>query len=313
MAVIRQPVTVREKAKESVRPKEDQNYWGLLWVLPAFLALLFVMMFPILYAAWLSLYDKLGLSPRKFWVGLDNYAEHLTSPDFWHAVRVGAIYALGSVVMQLVVGLVVALLVNQTFRGRGFARAIVLLPYMIPTATMALVFAFMFNDLYGIVNKLLVSWGVLDEPTLFLGDLKWALPTVILAATWKWTPFVVIVLLARLQTIDPGLYECAKVEGSGPWAAFRDITLPSLRAAIFLVVLLRSIWMFNKFDIPYLLTAGGPLERTTNLPIYAYDVSFVQGKQGDGSALAVLMSLFLLAFGLVYFYVFKPEREVAVE
>ncbi len=313
MAIVRQTVAVKERARETARPREDRDYRGLLWVLPAFLVLVFVMVFPILYAGWLSLYEKLGLSPRKFWVGLDNYAEHLSAPEFWNAVRVGTIYALGSVTMQLAVGLAIALLVNQAFRGRGVARAIVLLPYMIPTATMALVFTFMFNDLYGVVNKWLVSWGFLDHPILFFGDLKWALPTVILAATWKWTPFVVIVLLARLQTIDPALYECAKVEGAGPLAAFRDITLPSLRAAVFLVVLLRSIWMFNKFDVPYLLTDGGPLERTTNLPIYAYDISFMQGRQGDGSALAVIMSLILLAFGLVYFYVFKPEREVSVE
>ncbi len=294
-------------------PRVRFDHRGLLWVAPSFLLFLFVEAFPFGYAIWLSLHEKRALSPVKIWVGPDNYVEHLTSPDFWLAVRVGSVYAFGSVAIQLVLGLGVALLLHRSFSGRGLARAVALLPYMVPTATMALVFAFMFNDLYGIVNRALVAAGVIDVPILFFGSMEWALPAVILAATWKWMPFVVIVMLARLQTIDQALYECARIEGAGAWACFRDITLPALRSVIFLVVLLRGIWMFNKFDIPYLLTGGGPLGRTTNLPIYAYNVMFLEFRQGDANALAVIMCALLFVFALVYFRIFRPEREIETE
>lgn len=285
--------------------------WG--WVLPALAIICFVQFIPIAYAVWLSLFEKRALAPSGTFVGLGNYVQHLSSPDFWRAVRVGVVYAAGSVTLQLILGLATALLLNRSFKGRGLARTAALLPYMVPTATAALVFSLMFNDLYGIVNQVLMGVGLISEPILFFGDEFWVMPAIILAAAWKWTPFALIVLLARLQAIDASQYESARVEGAGPVRTFIDITLPSLKGAIFLIILLRSIWMFNKFDIPYLLTKGGPIGATENLPIYAYNVNFLQLQQGDGAALAVIMSLLLLVFAVPYFLIFRPEKEVSAE
>jgi multiple sugar transport system permease protein len=284
-----------------------------LWLLPAALIMLLVQIGPMAYAFWLSMYNKLSLAPSGTWAGFENYLKVLTDPEFWSAAEFGAIYSILAVLLQLVFGLPIALLLHRQFRGRGVLRGLVILPYMVPTASMALVFGFMMNDLYGVVNKVLLNLHVIDEAIPFYGDKHWVLPAVLLAATWKWTPFAVIIILARLQTIDQSLYECARVEGAGAFRCFRDITLPSLRGTLLLIVMLRGIWMFNKFDIPYLVTEGGPGSETTNLPIQAYDVTFLDGRQGYGAALSVVMFVLLLVFALTYAAIVKPEREVATE
>ena len=289
------------------------RFGGWWWLLLAGLILAFTQVIPMAYAVWLSLYDKEALEPTGTFVGLDNYVHLLTSPEFWESLQVGLIYGLGSVTLQVLLGLIGALLLHRTFKGRNLARSVVLLPFMIPTATVALMFALMFNNLYGIVNELLVGAGIIQEPLQFFGDPAWALPSVILVAAWCWSPFARIVFLARLQTIDNGLYESARTEGAGTRRQFLDITVPSLRGAIVLVVLLRGIWMFNKFDIPYLLTQGGPVHATRNLPIYAYEVNFLGQMQGQGAVLAVVMSLLLVMVAIPYFIVFQPEREVRTE
>lgn len=286
---------------------------GGTWVLPALLVIVLVQLGPMLYAVFLSAQDKLATDRTGHWIGWGNYRELMVDPEFWSAMSKSAVYGFTSVIAQLALGLVFALLLHRQFRGRGVVRAAVLLPYMLPTASVALVFALMFNNLYGIVNRVLVGWGVLDKPVLFFGDPHWAMPAVVAVAVWKWTPFAVIVLLARLQAIDDTLYESASVEGASRFQSFRDITLPSLRSSIFLIVLLRGIWMFNKFDIPYLLTFGGPNNATETLPIYGYNVFFQQFAQGRGAAIAVLMSAVLLVVAVPYFLAFKPEREVRVE
>jgi multiple sugar transport system permease protein len=313
----REATTARHEAPQNVPPRRSllaRLLAGPLpWVLPALLVIVGVQLFPMGYAAWLSLYRKYALSPVGHFAGLGNYKDLLTDPEFWSAARFGVIYAVLAVVCQLALAIPLALLVHRSFRGRSMARGLLILPYMVPTASMALVFAFMMNDLYGVVNKVLLDIGVIDHAIPFYGDPKWVLPAVLLASTWKWMPFALIVILARLQTIDQSLYECARVEGAGPWRQFLDVTLPSLRSTILLVVMLRSIWMFNKFDIPYLVTNGGPGNQTTNLPIHAYDVTFLDGQQGQGAALAVLMFVLLLAFALIYAAIVKPEREVITE
>lgn len=285
----------------------------LPWVLPALLVIAGVQLIPMVYAGWLSLYRKFSLSPRGHFTGLGNYQDLLTDPQFWAAARFGVVYAVLAVICQLALAIPLALLVHRRFRGRAIARGLLMLPYMVPTASMALVFAFMMNDLYGVVNKVLLDIGVIEQAIPFYGDPNWVLPAVLLASTWKWMPFALIVLLARLQTIDQSLYESARIEGAGPWRQFLDVTLPSLRSTILLVVMLRSIWMFNKFDIPYLMTEGGPGHETTNLAIHAYDVTFLDGQQGQGAALAIVMFLLLLTFALIYAAIVKPEREVITE
>lgn len=302
-------ISVRTGRKRWTRIFES----GWTWIVLALLVIVFVKLVPIAYAVWLSMFDLRGFQPVGEFVGIANYLQQLGNPDFWRAVRVGTIFTFSSTLFQLVVGLGVALLLHRTFRGRGLVRALAVLPYMIPTVTTALMFGLMTNNVYGIVNQVLVDLGVIESPILFFGNETWALPAAILVSIWQWSPFMMIMILARLQSIDGALYESASVEGARPLRQFFDITLPSLRGTILLLFLLRSIWMFNKFDIPYLLTQGGPFGSTTNLPIYAYQVNFQQLQRGDGAALAIIMSLLLLSFAVPYFRALKPEREMETD
>lgn len=286
---------------------------GVLYLLPVLIVFLAVEAFPILYAAWVSFHKKLALTPEMEWVGLRNHLTVLGDPAFWAATRRGALFAGGSVALQLLLGLPLALGLNQAFRGQGVVRSLLFLPYMVPTIVVALIWRWLLDGSYGVVNVLLQGAGVIQSGFAFLSSFDWAMLVVILVNAWRFLPFTILVLLARLQTIDPALYESARIEGASAPRRFWDITVPNLRAAILLIVLLRGIWMFNKFDMVWLLTQGGPLEQTTTLPVALYLKAFTAHDHGQGSAIAVEMFLLLAAFAAVVFVSFKPEREVEAE
>jgi multiple sugar transport system permease protein len=141
--------------------------------------------------------------------------------------------------------------------------------------------------------------------------MTWAMPSVVMTSVWKWTPFAFFIILAQVQTIDTDLYERARIQGATTWQAFRDITLPNLKSAILIIILVRGIWMFNKFDVIWLTTKGGPIETTNTLPIQVYKLAFTSLEFGQATALAGIMFTLLVAAGLLYFYLFSPSEEVA--
>jgi multiple sugar transport system permease protein len=159
----------------------------------------------------------------------------------------------------------------------------------------------------------LIRFGLVEEGIRFFSSTELAMPMVVLAGSWKYISFIALVLLARLQSIDDSLYEQAKVSGAGRLRMFRDVTLPNLRAAILVVVLLRLIWMFNKFDLIYLFTYGGPLNATETLPLYAFEVTFGNLNLGMGAATSMVMFAILSVFAIIYFIVFKPSQEIAAQ
>jgi len=190
-------------------------------------------------------------------------------------------------------------------------RTLMIFPYLLPTLVVIFMWRFILDPNVGILNQYLVNWGVLESPVAFFSELTWAMPAVVVASVWKFGSFSFFILLARLQAIDPNLYERARVEGASTWQAFRDITVPHLRGAILIILLVRGIWMFNKFDIIFLSTRGGPLDATTTLPIRVYELAFNDVNFGGATALAGIMFFLLAAVAVVYFKVFEPEKEVA--
>jgi len=245
------------------------------------------------------------------WVGTSNYSALLESNDFWTSLGRGVIYAVYTVLIQVVVGTVVALALNRVRAFSNLLRAVIFLPYMIPTVAVAIVASTFLNNEVGLVNYFLLQMGLNDTINFFGPGL--AMHAVAWVSGWKWSIFVVILLLARLQSIDEELYEMAKVNGASSFRQFMDVTYPNIKSALFLIVLLRSIWMFNKFDMIWLLTSGGPLNETTTMVIYAYNLAFKEFQFGMASALTTIMFLILLVFGLLYFALFSPEKEVEVE
>ncbi len=287
-----------------------------LWILgttgPALFLLVVIAYLPILYAMSLSFFKKTAFSPQMSWVGLQNYKWLLAEQDLWGALVRSLVYTVGSVLLQLGAGLVLALLLHRPFRGQTLARSLVILPYLLPTIVVGLVFQWLLNQEYGVLNQILLQTGVVDLPINFLGGLNIALYSVIGASAWQYTSFVVLMILARLQAINPKLYEAAQVSGAGTLRCFWDVTLPNLKTTLLLLALLRGIWMFNKFDLIWIMTRGGPLKATETLPIYAYRLAFEDFNFGRAAATCTIMFL-VLAFGaFIYFKVFDPSKEVEV-
>jgi multiple sugar transport system permease protein len=264
---------------------------------------------PIAYALGMSLFEN--PTGNSTFVGLANYVDVITGDGFGTALWNSVVYAISSTVLSLVVGLGLALVVNREIQGGDTLRTLMIFPYLLPTLVVIFMWRFILDPNVGILNQYLVNWGVLESPVAFFSELTWAMPAVVVASVWKFGSFSFFILLARLQAIDPNLYERARVEGASTWQAFRDITVPHLRGAILIILLVRGIWMFNKFDIIFLSTRGGPLDATTTLPIRVYELAFNDVNFGGATALAGIMFFLLAAVAVVYFKVFEPEKEVA--
>jgi len=281
---------------------------GWLLLAPSLVLLGGLIVFPVLYNVWLSLFDKHAFMPVQAFVGLRHYRYFASDPEFWTSFYYGSVYAGVTMVLQLGVGVPAALLLNEAFRGRNLLRGVVLFPYMIPTIVAVILWKWLLNDSYGLVNHLLVSAGLVRAPVAWLGP-DYIMASLIVTSVWQFFPFVVVTYLARLQTIPPELYEAATVDGASAWRRFVHVTLPQTASVLFVIVLLRSIWMFTKFDTVWLLAGDGGVSRyIRTLPVYAYARSFTYLQAGMGAALAVIMFTMLLAATAVYFRMFRREE-----
>jgi multiple sugar transport system permease protein len=281
---------------------------GWLLVAPSLLLVGGLILYPIAYNLWLSLFDKHAFLPAQTFVGLGNYRYFATDPEFWSSVWYGTVYAASTIVLQLVLGVLAALLLNEGFRGRTLLRGVVLFPYMIPTIVAVILWKWLLNDSYGLVNSVLVGANVVRVPPAWLGR-DWIMWSLIVTSVWQFFPFVVVTYLARLQTIPPELYEAATVDGAGAGRRFLHVTLPQTRSVLFVIVLLRSIWMFTKFDTVWLMAGEGGVGRyIRTLPVYAYSRTFTYLQAGMGATLAVLMFGLLAGATAIYFGLFRDEE-----
>jgi multiple sugar transport system permease protein len=284
---------------------------GWLLLAPSLCLLGGLVVFPVLYNVWLSLFDKHAFMPVQAFVGLRHYRYFASDPEFWSSFYYGCVYAGATMVLQLGVGVPAALLLNETFRGRNVLRGFVLFPYMIPTIVAVILWKWLLNDSYGLVNYLLVRSGAVRTPVAWLGP-DYIMTALIVTSVWQFFPFVVVTYLARLQTIAPELYEAATVDGASAWRRFLHVTLPQTASVLFVIVLLRSIWMFTKFDTVWLLAGEGGVSRyIRTLPVYAYSRSFTYLQAGMGASLAVIMFAMLLVATAIYFRLFRTEEVFA--
>ena len=284
---------------------------GWLLLAPSLVLLGGLVVFPVLYNVWLSLFDKHAFMPVQAFVGLRHYRYFASDPEFWSSFYYGCVYAGATMVLQLGVGVPAALLLNETFRGRNVLRGFVLFPYMIPTIVAVILWKWLLNDSYGLVNYLLVRSGAVRTPVAWLGP-DYIMTALIVTSVWQFFPFVVVTYLARLQTIAPELYEAATVDGASAWRRFVHVTLPQTASVLFVIVLLRSIWMFTKFDTVWLLAGEGGVSRyIRTLPVYAYSRSFTYLQAGMGASLAVIMFAMLLVATAIYFRLFRTEEVFA--
>ena len=290
-------------AARSPRKGSLDTRYGLLGVLliaPTVLVFCAVIVYPLISAIYLGLFSIYTPTMQGEWVGLDNYRRLLASGEFWRSLGNNVIWTAGTLALQLVFGILVALMLHRNLVFRALARSLVLFPYFLSTVVAVLVWRWLFNDLYGVLNHLFLWAGIVDMPVDWLGTMPNAMISLILVGAWKYFPFVVIAVLARLQAIPDELYEAASIDGAGAWGRFVDVTLPQLRDVLIVVVLLRTIWDFKEFDLIYLLTGGGPIIGTQTLPLMVYKEAFALNQMGGASAVAVLMMLIMLLFMMLY-------------
>lgn len=273
---------------------------GAMLVAPTVLVFCAVIVYPLISAIYLSLFSLYTPTLQGHWVGLDNYRTLWGSGAFWTSLWNTLVWTAGTLTLQILCGVGMALLLNENIWFRSLARSLVLFPYFVSTVVAVLVWRWLFNDLYGILNHLLIMAGLIDMPLDWLGSMPNAMISVILVGAWKYFPFVVIAVLARLQTIPEPLYEAARIDGAGAWSRFIDITLPQLREVLAVVILLRAIWDFKEFDLIWLMTGGGPVIATQTLPLLVYKEAFALNQMGQASAYAVAMMLVMLVFMLAY-------------
>jgi multiple sugar transport system permease protein len=282
-------------------------------LLPALIMLLLVFAYPILRAFWLSLFTQnLGTQLKLVFSGLDNYGRMVGDGRFWQSMWNTTVFTAGSVFLELILGMGVALVLNQAFRGRGIVRTISLLPWALPTALMGLAWAWIFNDQYGVVNDILRRVGVIDTGISWLGDPTLAMIAVILADVWKTTPFIALLLLAGLQSISGDLYEAHSIDGATAWQSFWKITVPLLMPQIVIALLFRFAQAFGIFDLIQVMTGGGPAGATETVSIYIYGTVMRYLDFGYGAALVVVtFVLLVLAVAIAAFFLSRARANAA--
>jgi ABC-type sugar transport system permease subunit len=279
-----------------------------LYLSPAIVMIAGTVLVPLLYALWLSVHaDGPNILVQTPFVGLKNYIAVFTSPDFIASAGRTFYFAAVSLSIQLPVGMAVALLLNEKFVGRNFLRALILIPWALPTIVNGALWMWIYQTGYGALNGLLLQLGLIDEPILWLGSSTLAMNMIIVADTWKVLPFYVILLLAGLQTIPAELYQAAAVDGANGWQRFRNVTLPSLRQVLLIILVLRTVDTFRVFDIIYQITQGGPGGGTTVVAYQAYQASFLQLQFGQGAAVAFVIAAAILIMAIGYVRLLSPE------
>lgn len=274
---------------------------GYLLAAPAGILLFGVALFPILFAAWLSLHRIILVLRERHFVGLANYHFLMHDPRFWTALGNTAYFAVFSVTAELVLGVAFAHLLTSAAPGQRILRATILIPWAIPAAVSGKIWAWLYNPEYGLITRALpgsINW---------LGTPGYAMPAAIVVDVWKTVPFVTLLVFAALLRIPEDLYRAAQLDGASSWRIFRSITLPLLKPTLAVVLVLRTLDAFRVFDSIYVLTAGGPANTTETLAIYTYKTLMDAGDFGHGSALAIATFLVVMVISLVYLRLLGPE------
>ncbi|MDJ1173739.1 carbohydrate ABC transporter permease [Roseofilum capinflatum] len=275
-------------------PGRDQKT-GLILIAPALIILGLVFIYPIVRAFWLSLYtENLGTQLEAVFSGFANYQRLWGDGRFWQSLGNTTIFTTVSIVLEVALGMAIALILNQAFFGRGFVRTLTLIPWSLPTAVMGLAWAWIFNDQYGVVNDLLTRLGLIETSITWLGDPTRAMIAMIIADVWKTTPFIAIILLAGLQSISADLYEAHAIDGATPWQSFWQITVPLITPQLIIALLFRFAQAFGIFDLVQVMTGGGPAGATETVSIYIYATVRRYLDFGYGAALVVVTFLLLI-------------------
>ncbi len=272
---------------------------GYIFVLPTVIFLLIIMIFPLGYAGYISFFEVLTHMDKEF-VGFTNYLAALTSAEFWNSVYVTILYTVSSVIIHMVIGFYLASMLTTKVKGSSIFRFLLLIPWMVSQVVTGVIWRWILNAQYGVGNDILVKIGVIKNYLPWLAETTLAKFSIIVAYTWQCLPFVMIMLYAGMQTIPKQQYEAAKIDGASRFQRMIYITIPNLKHVILVTSLMDFIWAFRCFDLPQIMTNGGPYRSTELLSIYIYKNTFEYFKFGYASAVSILMLLMVLTFSIFY-------------
>lgn len=281
---------------------------GLGFVSPTLLVITLILVYPILQSIVLSFGDSSidGSEPWRF-VGLKHYAALAQDSRFWNSLWVTLTFTALSIPLELILGIALAVLMNEHFRGKGLARLAVLFPWALPTALNTLMWRWMYNTDYGLFNAVALQSGLADRPINWLGDETLAMMSMVVVSVWKTSSFMALIILAGLQSIPKELYEAGRMDGMSRWQEFREITLPLLRGPILVALIVRSMDALRTFELPFNLTDGGPVTATESLSLYAYKVIFDFIDFNFGASIVVVQFLVIFTMSLLYIFTLRKK------
>jgi len=284
---------------------------GILLCLPAFIMIVGIVGYPLGYSIYITFHKmnfaRAGLGPE--FIGLKNYIRVFEKADFWKAFLRSSLFVVYDLFVGMPLGLAIAILLNQRFKFRGVARATILLPYVLSGTVLGLIWKWIYNPNHGALNALLVQLGLISEYVAWLARPTRALQMVILVNLWQGTPWAIIMYLAGLQTIPLELYDAAKVDGASGWQTLFKVTLPLLTPITLAMLVLKTVWTFQVFDIVWVLTRGGPASATQVVSYYIYYSSFFQLKFGYAAAMSYILLGIILVLVFIYYRLIRLEVE----
>jgi multiple sugar transport system permease protein len=283
-----------------------ERWHGYYFLLPAIVLTALLILVPLGRALWTSLYRTRGL--RFDFVGLDNYAYLLSSSEFWDSLTISAIFTVACVSLHMILGMGIALMLNRVVFARALVRVGFLAPWIVAPSIGAIIWVWLLEPQFGVVNYMLSSVGLIDRYQAWLGQGNLALLSVIIVDVWRGTPFVMLLILAGLQGIPKDQYEAAQIDGATPFQQFRFITLPNLRYLLVVASTLDIIYTVRHFDIIAVMTGGGPIGATEVLPVLIYNTAFTQNNFGRASAIGIMLLGIILIFSVFYLRATNPGK-----
>ncbi len=275
-----------------------QGPFALLLIAPALALLAAVLAWPLVSGILLSFRDVRIVGSEGPWVGLENYTKVLTSAVFWRATWLSFVWVAANAVLQTALALGAALILHQKFPGVRVARTWIVLSWIVPTVVVVMIWRWLFSTSGGVVNPALMGIGVIDRPVGFFATPWTAFATLVFINSWRWFPFIALMILAGLTRIPADLHEAARVDGAGPWKRFTRITWPLLAPTLTVLLVIGTLLSFNVFDVIWLMTSGGPAGGTRTLPVLIYETAFRGYRVSEAATIAVLATLLLMSFAI---------------
>jgi len=301
-----------KQAKKREREPFFERHLGPILITPSTVIIFGILFIPIFYALYMSLnrISFRGADTIYKFAGIRNFVNLFTiDPWFKSSFVTTILFVVLTVATEIVIGVAAALVLNKKFHGRGFVRGLMILPWAMPTVVNAVMWKWIFNAEYGAANGLLMKLGIIKTGIAWLGSPKMAFFSIFLANVWKETPYVILLAIAALSTIPDDLYEAASIDGAGGWKAFWRITLPMIKPVLLILLITKTIWAFQTFDLVAIMTSGGPQNATNLLSYYIHFVAFKQIDFGSAAAMSYVLSMICFALSFVYIKVFMGSDE----